>query len=189
MATTYGTIPTSDRPDPDSSSGVAFISRGKQRAREAFDTRRPWKELSNIHAFNIPHGFSDAYHRVQTNLSYFTMNYFIIALFVIFVSLLWEPISLIVFVVMIVAWLFLYFLRDNELVIFGRLISDKLILTLLSIITLVALLFTGVTWNIVSSVSIAVVIVLLHAVFRKTEDLCLDGGDPGISAGIPRWVS
>lgn len=188
MATTYGTIPTSDRPNPDSYSGTAFISRGKERAREAFDTRRPWKELFNIHAFNIPHGFSDAYHRVRTNLSYFSMNYVIIALVVIFLSLLWKPVSLIVFTVMMVAWLFLYFLRDDEIVIFGRLISDKLILTLLSIVTLVALLLTGATWNIVSSVSIAVVIVLIHAVFRKTEDLYLDDNH-ALPAGNPRWVS
>ncbi|PIN05334.1 hypothetical protein CDL12_22125 [Handroanthus impetiginosus] len=83
---------------------------------------------------------------VKTNLGYFRMNYAIVVLLILFLSLLWHPISLIVFITMMAAWLFLYFLRDEPLVIFAWLITDRVLL-------------------------VGVVMVLIHAVVRKTDDL------------------
>lgn len=78
-------------------------------------------------------------------------------------------------------WLFLYFLRDDPLVIFHRVIDDRVVLIVLSVVTIVVLLFTGATVNILVAILVGVVVVVVHGVVRKTEDLFLD--DDGVEAG------
>ncbi|KAJ9692097.1 hypothetical protein PVL29_011269 [Vitis rotundifolia] len=187
--TTYGTIPTSSAGD---SPSLEYISRAKERLRSGLATRRPWKEMFNIRSIGLPINFPDAVNRVKTNISFFRMNYVIIVLLILFLSLLWHPISLIVFIVMMAVWLFLYFLRDEPLVVFHRTIDDRVVLIVLLILTIVFLLLTHATLNILVSLLIGVALVVLHAAFRKTDDLFLDeeaasaGGlltTPGSAAG------
>jgi PRA1 family protein 1 len=83
------------------------------------------------------------------------------------------------------AWLFLYFLRDEPLVIFGRLISDRVILVLMLILTVGLLLLAGAILNILIAVAVGVVVVLLHAAFRNTSDLFLDEEEEGLSFSPP----
>ncbi|KAI3727313.1 hypothetical protein L1987_67126 [Smallanthus sonchifolius] len=168
--TTYGTIPSSSL----GGTNVEYLSRAKARIKSGLGTRRPWKQMFNLGSVDFPHGVSDAFSRIRTNVGYFRMNYVIIMLFILFLSLLWSPISLIVFVVMMAAWLFLYFLRDEPLVIFNRTIGDRAVLLVLSVVTIVLLLLTGVTWNILSSILIGLVVVVVHAALMNTDDLSLD---------------
>ncbi|KAI3786166.1 hypothetical protein L1987_45298 [Smallanthus sonchifolius] len=168
--TTYGTNPSSSF----GGTNVEYLSREKARIKSGLGTRRPWKQMFNLRSIDFPHGVSDAFSRIRTNVGYFRMNYVIIMLFILFLSLLWSPISLIVFVVMMAAWLFLYFLRDEPLVIFHRTIGDRALLVVLFIVTIVLLLLTGVTWNILSSILIGLVVVVVHAALRNTDDLSLD---------------
>ncbi|XVF26938.1 hypothetical protein REPUB_Repub14bG0063400 [Reevesia pubescens] len=167
--TTYGTIPTSSSPGP--SANLEYLSRAKERIKERLGARRPWKLMFNIHSINFPRNFSEAISRVRTNVAYFRMNYAIILLFILFLSLLWHPISLIVFVVMMAAWLFLYFLRDEPLVVFNRTIDDRVVMIVLGVLTIVLLLLTGATLNIVVSLLIGLLVVLVHAALRRTDDL------------------
>lgn len=168
--TNYGTIPTSSTP----STNLEFISRAKQRVKEGLGTRRPWKLMFNFRSFALPAGVGDAVSRVRENISYFQMNYAIVVLIVLFLSLLWHPISLIVFVVLMAAWLFLYFLRDEPLIIFGRLISDRVVLIVMAVLTVVLLLLTGAIGNILVALLIGAVLIVAHAALRKTDDLFLD---------------
>ncbi|XP_039143509.1 PRA1 family protein F3-like [Dioscorea cayenensis subsp. rotundata] len=165
----YGTIPTSSAPE--SGHTMDFISRAKERGYSALATRRPWREMVHRHAFNLPPSLGEAYLRIRTNIAYFSMNYAIIVLVVVFVSLLWHPISLIVFLLTMAAWLFLYFLRDEPIVLFHRTIGDRTVLIVLSVVTLVLLLFTNATANILISLLVGLIVVLLHAAMRRTEDL------------------
>ena len=130
--------------------------------------------MINFRSFKPPGSASDAISRIRANIFYFRMNYAIVVLLILFLSLLWHPISLIVFVVLMAAWLFLYFLRDEPLLIFGHLIDDRVVLIAMSVLTVVLLLLTHVTWNIVAAVLIGVVAVAAHAALRKTDDLFLD---------------
>ncbi|KAL5976645.1 hypothetical protein ACLOJK_020978 [Asimina triloba] len=173
--TTYGTIPTGHGTPLD------FISGAKQRAKSALAARRPWNEMAHLHAFGFPSSFGEAILRIRTNLGYFRMNYAIIVLLIVFLSLLYHPISLIVFIVMMAAWLFLYFLRDEPLVLFGRVIDDRIVLAVLAVVTLVALLLTHVALNLLVSLLIGAAVVLVHAALRKTEDL---GGDEEAGGGL-----
>ncbi|KAK2653876.1 hypothetical protein Ddye_013732 [Dipteronia dyeriana] len=167
--TTYGTIPTSS--SPGTSTNKEFISRAKERIQSGLCSRQPWKVMFNYHSINFPKKFAEAWTRIRFNVAYFRMNYAMIVLLVLFLSLLWHPISLIVFIVMMAAWLFLYFLRDEPLVIFGRAIDDRLVLGLLAVLTLVFLFLTDATVNILVALLIGVVLVAVHAALRKTDDL------------------
>ncbi|KAI3525002.1 hypothetical protein L1887_03673 [Cichorium endivia] len=175
--TTYGTVPTS----PVAGSNIEFLTRATERVKIGLGTRRPWKEMFKLASFNFPQGVSEAVSRIKTNVGYFRMNYAIIVLLVLFLSLLWNPISLIVFTVLMAAWLFLYFLRDEPLTICHSVIDDRLVLAFLSIGTIILLLLTGATLNIVLSILGGLVLVLIHAVLRKTDDLLLD--EEGLEAG------
>ncbi|GFZ08098.1 PRA1 (Prenylated rab acceptor) family protein [Actinidia rufa] len=171
MTTTYGTIPTST---PPGTTNLDYISRAKERLKSGFRTRRPWKEMFNLHSIGFPRSLGDAIGRARTNLAYFRVNYAVVVLLILFLSLLWHPISLIVFVAMMAAWLFLYFLRDEPFVVFGRTIDDRVVLITLSILTIVFLLLTHATANILISLLIGAVVVVVHCALRKTDDLSTD---------------
>ncbi|KAF2301971.1 hypothetical protein GH714_031081 [Hevea brasiliensis] len=152
--TTYGTIPTASSPGATTTSST-YLELKKGSKKEALV-------------------------RLKTNAAYFGMNYAIIILIILFLSLLWHPISLIVFIVMMAAWLFLYFLRDEPLEVFGRTIDDLVVLILLGVLTIVFLLLTHVTLNVIVSLVIGVVAVVVHGVIRKIDDLFLDEEATGL---------
>ncbi|KAF3333430.1 hypothetical protein FCM35_KLT01121 [Carex littledalei] len=167
--TTYGTIPTSQ--PTNASSPLDYISRAKGMGRLALDTRRPWRELTDIHSFSLPpRSFHPLLARIKSNISYFSMNYAVVVLVIVFLSLLWHPISLIVFLVCMIAWLFFYFLRDEPLVLFGRTIAEGVMLAALSVVTLALLLLTQATVNILVSLGVGILVVLVHAAVRKDEE-------------------
>ncbi|KDP40791.1 hypothetical protein JCGZ_24790 [Jatropha curcas] len=182
--TTYGTIPTST--SPGATTKLEYISRAKERIKEGLGYRRPWKLMFNFRSLGLPASLAEAMVRVKTNVAYFRMNYAIIILIILFLSLLWHPISLIVFIVMMAAWLFLYFLRDEPLVVFGRTIDDRVVMIALGVLTIVFLLLTRVTLNVLVSLLVGVVVVVVHAIIRRTDDLFLDEEATGLmtTAGV-----
>ncbi|KAJ6348229.1 hypothetical protein OIU76_004659 [Salix suchowensis] len=181
--TNYGTIPSSS--SPGTSTKLEYISRAKERVKAGLGTRQPWKVMFNFRSFNFPGNISEAVTRARTNIAYFTMNYALVVLIILFLSLLWHPISLIVFIVMAIAWVFLYFLRDEPLVVIGRTIDDRVVLLVLGVLTIVFLLLTHVTLNVLLSLLIGVILILIHGVMRKTDDLLLDEETTGLLSTAP----
>ncbi|KAL0010153.1 hypothetical protein SO802_005261 [Lithocarpus litseifolius] len=177
--TTYGTIPASSP----AQANLEYISRAKERIKAGLGTRRPWKLMFNFHSFGLPSNFGDAVSRIKSNVGYFRMNYAIVVLLILFLSLLWHPVSLIVFIVMMAAWLFLYFLRDEPLVVFGRVVDDRVVMIVLAVLTVVFLLLTKATLNILVALLIGAVLVVVHAAVRKTDDLFLDEEASGLMTG------
>ncbi|KAK4773456.1 hypothetical protein SAY87_028475 [Trapa incisa] len=177
--TSYGTIPASSQPYD-----IQHISQAKERIKAGLGTRRPWRQMLDVHSIRLPLGFPDAVSRSRANIAYFRMNYAIVVLLILFLSLLWHPISLIVFIVMMAAWLFLYFLRDEPLTIFHRTIDDRVVLIVLSILTIVFLFLTNATWNIIGALLIGVAVVIIHSVFRNADDLAMDEEAAGLMTGV-----
>ncbi|XP_011652356.1 PRA1 family protein F2 [Cucumis sativus] len=168
--TNYGTIPTSSA----AAANLEYISRAKQRFKDGLGHRRPWRLIADYHSFTLPSNLHDTLSRIKINLTYFRMNYAIVVLVVLFLALLWHPISLLVLFLMLSLWLFLYFLRDQPLILAGRVLEDWIILLLLSLFTLGFLFLTNATLNILIALLVGAALVLAHAAVRKTDNLYLD---------------
>ncbi|CAN8259453.1 unnamed protein product [Cochlearia groenlandica] len=173
--TNYGAIPTSSS-HASPVADLESISRAKQRIKAGLATRRPWRVMFDFYSMTLPSGgfFSVSFSRIKTNLGYFRMNYAIIVLILLFLCLIKHATSLIVFTMLIFAWIFLYFLRDEPVKFFSYQVDDRTVLVCLSVITVFLLFLTKATFNIVGALLVGAVVVLIHAVVRKTEDLFLD---------------
>ncbi|GFP98013.1 pra1 family protein f2 [Phtheirospermum japonicum] len=145
------------------------------RAQLLFAVRRPWRELvAHPSSYSIPLSFAHFASRLSRNLAHFRVNYAMVVLFVLFLSLLYHPISIMVFLIASVFWFLLYFHRDEPIVVFNREVDDRVVLLALGIVTVVSLVLTRVWLNVLVSVSIGAAAVALHASFRVAEDLFLD---------------
>ncbi|XP_048324193.2 PRA1 family protein E [Ziziphus jujuba] len=114
--------------------------------------------------FNCPSTFGEATARMKHNLYYYRISYSTITLFILLISVLWHPLSIVIFAIFFFGMLLGYCCNQDltELL--------KGFLTVLWVVTLVALLSTGFWLNVLVAISIGCVVVGIHAVFRSTDD-------------------
>ncbi|KAG2317860.1 hypothetical protein Bca52824_020982 [Brassica carinata] len=181
--TNYGTIPTSSHASPSTVVDVESLSSDNQRTKPARAMpRRPWGVMFDFHSMGLPRGVSDAYSRIKTNGNYFRMNYSIflsiIYLIVIYSVLIKHPVSLMAFTVLVLIYIFFFNLQyDEPAELFHYQINDWtfLIVKICIILLTVPLLWlTNETYSFRWPLLIGCVVVLIHTVVRKTEDLFLD---------------
>ncbi|GLT89241.1 hypothetical protein SLE2022_072320 [Rubroshorea leprosula] len=163
----------------------AFISRLSSSIRHGLSQRRPWTELIDRTSMSRPDSLSEAYSRIRKNLSYFKVNYVTLLAVVLAFSLLSHPLSLLVLLGLLAAWLFLYLFRpsDQPLVLFGRTFSDRETLGVLVVLTVFVVFLTSVGSLLMSALMVGAAIVCLHGAFRVPEDLFLDDQEP-VNAGL-----
>ncbi|KAJ7538036.1 hypothetical protein O6H91_11G032200 [Diphasiastrum complanatum] len=83
--------------------------------------------------------------------------------------------SLFAIAFLLAAWAFLFVYRSEPLVLFNRTFSEKEVLALMSVITVVVVfLLTDVGSLLMSAVMFGFLIVCAHAAFRVPDDLFLD---------------
>lgn len=164
---TYGTIPT----EPVPLSNLCYTSRARERIASGLGTQRPWMEMIQLQDLSAPSSFMQLINRIKNNAEFFRTNYILIILFIMLLILLWQPISLVAFIVSIVAWLYLYFLHDEPWVVSGNAVDDRLVMVVLMLITIVLLLVTHATKNIIISLFVGVMVVFVHGgAFKGSED-------------------
>ncbi|KAL3524017.1 hypothetical protein ACH5RR_016851 [Cinchona calisaya] len=158
----------------------SFINRLSASVRQGFSQRRPWSELLDRTAFSRPDNLTEAASRIRKNFNYFRVNYISLLAFVLALSLLSHPFSLLVLLSLLASWCFLYLFRpsDQPLVIFGRTFSDRETLLILVVSTIIVVFLTTVGSLLISASLVGLAIVCAHGAFRIPEDLFLDDQEP-----------
>ncbi|KAI8540159.1 hypothetical protein RHMOL_Rhmol09G0240500 [Rhododendron molle] len=154
----------------------AFLTRLSSSFRQLSSNRRPWPELLDRSSLSRPDSLSEAASRIRKNSSYFRVNYLTLIALVLSLSLLSHPFSLLVLLSLLAAWIFLYLFRpsDQPLVVLGRTFSDREILGVLVVSTVVVVFLTSVGSLLISALLVGIGIVCAHGAFRVPEDLFLD---------------
>jgi len=168
--------------NPDSTAAAAtpalraFLTRLSSSLRHLSSQRRPWYEVLDRSSLSRPSSLSEAASRIRKNSSYFRVNYLTLIALVLSLSLLTHPLSLILLLSLLAAWLFLYLFRpsDTPLILFGRTFSDREILGGLVVSTVVVVFLTSVGSVLISALLVGIGIVCAHGAFRVPEDLFLD---------------
>ncbi|CAN4111302.1 unnamed protein product [Withania somnifera] len=162
-------LPRPSPPPPQPPQPSTFLS-GTTRSEMA--KRRPWRVFFDYTLISLPYNYSEATSRVRRNLNYFRVNYAMVILVILFLSLVYHPISMIVFMAISVVWL--YYFREEPVLIFGTQLDDRLVLVGFGLVTVVALAITKVGLSVLVALFIGFSVLGLHGALRGTEDLFLD---------------
>ncbi|KAF0914677.1 hypothetical protein E2562_031138 [Oryza meyeriana var. granulata] len=191
VASAAGQDPTA--PPSPIAKAAELVTRFREQGQALIAARRPWGEVFRAPAFSKPPSLGEAIARARRNVAYFRANYALAVLAVVAASLLWHPGTLFALLALCAAWFFLYFARPaasagQPLRLFGMEFEDGTVLAALTGVTVIALLFTNVGWNVIGSVMIGAALVSAHATLRSTDDLFLTeqeaAGDGLVAAGM-----
>eukprot|EP01018_Ginkgo_biloba_P036539 Gb_20840 [translate_table: standard] len=167
-------IRTSQTPLVATPAARVFLSKLSEGAKTALYHRRPWLELVDRNAFSKPESLSEVTNRLRKNWNYFRINYLLLLSAVVAFSLFSHPVSLFILLVLLGAWIFLYFFRTEPLVLYNRSFSEREVLGIMTILTIVIIFLTDVGSLLISATMVGLAIVCLHGAFRAPEDLFLD---------------
>ncbi|KAJ3676461.1 hypothetical protein LUZ60_003873 [Juncus effusus] len=179
-------VQSSNAPSASASPFSLFLTRLTGSLRRTYTFARPWPELVDPSAFTPrPDSLPAAILRLRRNLSYFKLNYSLLLLLSLTLSLLSHPFSLILLLSLLGAWAFLYLFRAADsppVVILGRQFSDRETLLILSGLSFFLVFFTSLGSLIIYSLTVGSVIVCVHGALRVPEDLFLDEQE-GVASG------
>lgn len=158
----------------------ALINRLQESGRAALAQQRPWSEVTDRANFSRPENLNDALGRVRKNLNYFYANYLTIILAVVVLSMLWNPMAILWLALLAAAWIYIFMIRTEPVIISGRTLNERekfLGLAIISIIIIFGLTTVGSV--LISGVIIGAAAITVHAAFRIPDDLFLDDGEAG----------
>jgi hypothetical protein len=125
-------------------------------------------------SFAKPESLGDATTRIRKNMSHFRINYAIIIVDIVALSLVLHPVSLFMLGLVLAGWTYLYLVRTEPLVAFGRTFSEREILVIMGVLSVVVVLMTSVGYIFMSALLVGFLITAAHGAFRVPDDLFLD---------------
>lgn len=151
-----------------------LLQKGQEAFRLALALKRPWPEMVDRSLLAKPESFSEATVRIRKNLSHFRINYSLIMIAVVAMSLIFHPFYLSILAIILAGWAYLYLVRTDPVVACGRTLSEREVLLIMSVISLIAIFMTNVGSILITAVMIGVAITAAHGAFRVPDDLFLD---------------
>eukprot|EP00882_Tetradesmus_deserticola_P006155 GHRQ01006480.1.p1 GENE.GHRQ01006480.1~~GHRQ01006480.1.p1 ORF type:complete len:223 (+),score=95.46 GHRQ01006480.1:528-1196(+) len=153
-------------------------SRLREYAASTFEQRKPWGEVLERTSFSKPSSLQEAAGRLRKNAGYFKINYLIIILLTVAVTLLTHPSSLVVLGSLAASWVYVFAIRQGPLVISGKELSEReKLLGMSGISFLVVFMLTSVANVLFSALTLSFAIIGLHGAMRTPDDLFLDDSD------------
>ncbi|KAG0588612.1 hypothetical protein M758_2G210100 [Ceratodon purpureus] len=148
------------------------------KAQDAFNLalaqKRPWAEVADRTQMAKPESFSEAVTRARKNWFYFRINYSLIMTGVVALSLVLHPGSLFFLAALLAGWTYLYLVRTEPLVAFGRTFSEREVLTGMSLFTVIMIFMTNVGSILITALMIGAAVCFAHGAYRVPDDLFLD---------------
>lgn len=160
-----------------SSANIA-ITKLRESAGHVLAQRRPWSEIVDRSAYSKPASVAEASSRVRKNVSYFKVNYVLFMVGVLVLCLVTNPFSMFMLGTLAVAWLYLFTIRTEPLVINGRTLSEREKLWGMSALSFVLVFFLSSAGNVIfMGVCLGIAGVVIHGSFRVPDDLFLDDNE------------
>ena len=161
------------------------------KAREAFNLalaqKRPWAELADRSQMARPESFNEAITRARKNWYYFRINYSLVLTGVVALSLIFNPGPLFLLLALLAGWVFLYLVRTEPLVAFGRTFSEKEVLAGMSLFSIAMIFMTSVGSILITALIIGGALCFAHGAYRVPDDLFLD--EPETTGGFLSFLS
>ncbi|KAL6744982.1 prenylated rab acceptor family protein [Haematococcus lacustris] len=143
-----------------------------------FKQQKPWAEVVDRTALSKPANLAEALGRIKKNTAYFKVNYLVVVLTTCVVTFLMHPSSLFVLGLLLAAWIYLLFIRQQPVVISGRQLSDREKMMAMSAISFVTIFFlTSVGTVFFSALSISLAVVCAHGALREPDNLFIDDAE------------
>jgi len=161
------------------------MSRVTECARHVLSQRREWTELADRSAYAKPENFAEATGRLRKNINYFKVNYVLFMMAVMVLCLLTHPASMFMLVGLGAAWVYMFVVKTEPLVISGRTFSDREKLIGMSALSLIIIFFLSSIGTVIfMGLGLGCAGVAAHGAMRVPDDLFLDenAGDNGFFA-------
>lgn len=153
----------------------------------ALAQKRPWAEVADRTQMAKPESFSEAITRARKNWFYFRINYALVMTGVVALSLIFNPGSLFFLLALLAGWTYLYLVRTEPLVVFGRTFSEREVLLGMSLFSLIMIFMTNVGSILISALMIGAALCFAHGAYRVPDDLFLD--EQETTGGILSFLS
>jgi hypothetical protein len=160
------------------SSGVPLmgaVNKIKDSAMHVFAQRKPMSEILDRTAYQRPGSFSEATGRIQKNLNYFKINYFLGSALVFAFFIITNPSSLFVLALIAASWTYVYLVRTEPLKIGERPVSDREKMLGMSGASILAIFFMSSAGSVMlQAFGVATAAVAAHGAMRVPDDLFID---------------
>jgi len=156
----------------------ALVGKAQDAFNLALAQKRPWAELVDRSQLAKPESFSDAITRARKNWYYFRVNYSLVLISVVALSLVFNPVSLFFLLTLLAGWVYIYLIRSEPLVAFGRTFSEREVLLGMSLFTIAMVFMTSVGSILITALVIGGIICFAHGAYRVPDDLFLDEQEP-----------